>query len=674
MQATAQVFQLNLNNKMKQMLYFLRFILLYCYYFLLLLLLAITAKAQNLDSLHSIWQHKTLSDSIRVAAYKDYIWNGFLFSKPDTAAVLAESLNRFATEHNYPKAAAQAYNLKGIANHLQGNYSRALENYMLALPIFEEVGDKLGYANSLNNIGNLYNNQGNYALALTYYEKSLAIKEEIGDKGGIASSLGNIGNIYKNQGNYKRALEYYEKLPAIFEKSGDKQGYANSLNNIGNIYHNQGNYPRGLEYYEKSLAIQEGLGNKKGIAYSLSNIGLIYKDQVNYSRALEYTKKALAVREEIKDKSGIASSLKNIGVIYQNQGDFQMAMKACQNALLIAEEIGVLDQQKGACQCLYETYKVMGKGNEALKYLEKMNGITDSLKAEETGKKLQQMEFAKQMLQDSIVKAEESRLIEAVHKEEVRQKNQNRNIAYGIGGMILLLSGGLYSRLRYVRKAKNIIEKEKDRSENLLLNILPAEIAAELKEKGRADARDFDLVSILFTDFKSFTETSSKLSAAELVNEINTCFETFDGIVGKYGIEKIKTIGDSYMAAGGLPVPSDRSVKNTVLAALEMQRFIAERKTMNDAIGKQAFEMRVGIHSGPVVAGIVGVKKFQYDIWGDTVNIASRFENNSDVGKVNISQSTYDLLHADQDFKFENRGKIEVKGKGEMAMYYVELV
>jgi adenylate cyclase len=270
-----------------------------------------------------------------------------------------------------------------------------------------------------------------------------------------------------------------------------------------------------------------------------------------------------------------------------------------------------------------------------------------------------------------LAQVEKDRLVEDAHQEEVRQKNKTRNILAGLGLLVLLLAGGIYSRLRYVRKSKAIIEEEKDRSNNLLLNILPADIAEELKIHGKAEARDFDMVSILFTDFKGFTEASAKLSAADLVNEINACFEAFDDICGTYQVEKIKTIGDAYMAAGGLPVPTDDSIKNTVLAALEMQAFITKRKTELDAEGKPAFQMRVGIHTGPVVAGIVGVKKFQYDIWGDTVNTASRMESAGEVSKVNISQATYDILKDDQDFTFTSRGKIEAKGKGEIEMYFV---
>ncbi len=212
---------------------------------------------------------------------------------------------------------------------------------------------------------------------------------------------------------------------------------------------------------------------------------------------------------------------------------------------------------------------------------------------------------------------------------------------------------------------------EKDRSENLLLNILPAEIAEELKLKGKADARDFEMVSILFSDFKGFTAQSAKLSASELVNEINFCFEAFDGIMEKFGIEKIKTIGDAYMAAGDLPVPTDDAIKNTVLAALDMQAFVKQRKAEKDTKDLPTFEMRVGIHTGPVVAGIVGLKKFQNDIWRDTVNTASRMETNGEVGKVNISETTYALLSDNPSLSFISRGKIEAKGKGEIEMYFV---
>jgi adenylate cyclase len=213
---------------------------------------------------------------------------------------------------------------------------------------------------------------------------------------------------------------------------------------------------------------------------------------------------------------------------------------------------------------------------------------------------------------------------------------------------------------------------EKDRSEALLLNILPAEIAEELKEKGSVNAQEFDLASILFTDFKSFTQTAEKMTPQSLVEEINICFKAFDLIAGKYHIEKIKTIGDAYMAAGGIPHPDENSTKNIVLAGLEMQEFVVKRAIENEQNEIPFFEMRLGIHAGPIVAGIVGVKKFQYDVWGDAVNTASRMESNGMVGKVNISETLYELIKDEECFTFEYRGHIHAKGKGEIKMYFVE--
>lgn len=211
---------------------------------------------------------------------------------------------------------------------------------------------------------------------------------------------------------------------------------------------------------------------------------------------------------------------------------------------------------------------------------------------------------------------------------------------------------------------------EKKKSDELLLNILPEEVAEELKAKGTADAKQFDDVTVMFTDFKGFTQISERLSPSELVAEIHTCFKEFDNIIGKHNIEKIKTIGDAYMCAGGLPVANTTNATDVVQAALEIQKFMLGHLQLRKGEGKEVFEIRIGIHTGPVVAGIVGVKKFAYDIWGDTVNIASRMESSGEAGKVNISGSTYELVK--DKFKCEYRGKIEAKNKGQIDMYFVE--
>ncbi|MBD0293639.1 MAG: adenylate/guanylate cyclase domain-containing protein [Flavisolibacter sp.] len=202
----------------------------------------------------------------------------------------------------------------------------------------------------------------------------------------------------------------------------------------------------------------------------------------------------------------------------------------------------------------------------------------------------------------------------------------------------------------------------------LFLNILPADTADELKATGTAKAKYYQSVSVLFADFKGFTQMSERLPPAMLVSELNEVFTAFDRIIQKYEIEKIKTIGDAYMCAGGLPVPNNTHPKDVVNAALEMRDYIHQcNENRQDDI---VFEVRLGISTGPVISGIVGLKKFAYDIWGDTVNIAARMETCSEPGRINISGATYELIK--DDFYCTYRGKINAKNKGEVDMYFVE--
>ena len=214
------------------------------------------------------------------------------------------------------------------------------------------------------------------------------------------------------------------------------------------------------------------------------------------------------------------------------------------------------------------------------------------------------------------------------------------------------------------------LQIEKEKSDELLLNILPYDIAMELKEKGSADAKKFENVTVLFTDFEGFSQIAEEMNAVDLVSEIDYCFKEFDRIIQKHNIEKIKTIGDAYMAVGGLPLTNDSHPVDIVNAAIEILEFMEDHKKRKLAESKPVFEIRIGIHSGNVVAGIVGFKKFAYDIWGDTVNVASRMESCGEIGKINISGTTYELVK--DQFKCKYRGKIQAKNKGEIDMYFVE--
>lgn len=228
----------------------------------------------------------------------------------------------------------------------------------------------------------------------------------------------------------------------------------------------------------------------------------------------------------------------------------------------------------------------------------------------------------------------------------------------------------IQQQMNLLESQKEEIAKEKEKADRLLENILPIEIAKELKTTGEAKSRSFDEVTVMFTDFKGFTEFAENMSPEALVKELNTCFCAFDEIMLKHGIEKIKTIGDSYMCAGGLPVTNNTHPIDTVNAAIDVLDFMDKLKAEHIANGTKYLELRIGLHTGPVVAGVVGINRFQYDIWGDTVNMASRIESNGEVGKINLSEATYKLIK--DKFNCTPRGEIDVKGKGMKKMYFLD--
>ncbi|MFN0034909.1 MAG: adenylate/guanylate cyclase domain-containing protein [Saprospiraceae bacterium] len=259
----------------------------------------------------------------------------------------------------------------------------------------------------------------------------------------------------------------------------------------------------------------------------------------------------------------------------------------------------------------------------------------------------------------------------------LREADSNRKFNYAIMGVLLLLAGG--SMFSFVRARQNTrvlevknktIREEQERSENLLLNILPTLVADELKKKGRTQARYFEDVSVLFADFVGFSQIAEQLTPQQLVTELDTCFQKFDDIIARNGLEKIKTIGDAYMCAGGVPDGGGAQLRDMVAAAKEMQTWLAEWNAGRDKEGLPRFDARIGIHRGPVVAGVVGSKKFAFDIWGDTVNIAARVEQAGEGGRINISGEAYNVVK--DFFPCHYRGKISAKNKGEIDMYFVE--
>ncbi len=578
-------------------------------------------------------------------------------NNPDKAMEYANQCLSLSEQIGYKKGISNAYNSMGNINIYKGDNLLALEFFKKSLTIREEIADKKGIVDSYIGIGTVNYNQGNYLEALKNYFVSLKEVEENGDKAGMAMCYNNMALVYQHQGNYPEALKNYSASLKICEERGNKNGLANSYNNIGIVYENQGNYPEALKSYFASLKISKEIGFKRTIGACYTNLGSIYYKQGNYPEAMKYNLAGLKTFEEIGQKDGITICYTNIGEVYLKEKKFKEASEYLNKGLLLSKEMGGLDNIVEIYNNLTKLDSAQGNFNKALEHYKLFIAMRDSLNNNENTKKTVALqmnyEFNKKQAADSIKSTEEKKVIKA----ELKQEQTKSYALYGGLALMVLVAFVFF-------KQRNKIGIEKKRSDDLLLNILPAEVAEELKATGAAEAKQFDNVSVLFTDFVGFTSISERLSPKELVKEIHQCFTAFDEIIERNGLEKIKTIGDAYLAVCGMPMEDKDHAKKAVKAAIEIMDFINKRMVEG---GK--FNIRIGINSGPLVAGIVGVKKFAYDIWGDTVNTAARMEQHSQNGKINISGSTYELVK--NDFKCEQRGKIEAKNKGEVDMYFV---
>jgi class 3 adenylate cyclase/Tfp pilus assembly protein PilF len=520
--------------------------------------------------------------------------------------------------------------------------------------------------NLLKTLASAYAAVGDLERSLQCLLDELAIVNDMRDSAMLGGVLTNIGVAYQNQGYPKEALSYYRQSLGITRRTGNTYSQAMSLGNIGTCIASL--YPDSTMYYYKSalkVADSPDMHDREGfMGWMLNNIGVHFAREGQVDSAFHYYFKSLAIRKSIDHRLGLSIINRQIANLYLSTGNLDSALKCVNVALKMSMDNGFVRSLEDGYLTRSQIYQRMNRYQDAFYDYQQHIEIRDSLYNDNNTKEIVQQtmryEYGRKHLADSLNHLSEI----SIHEQKVRRQKLERNGF--MGGFVLV---GIFAAVFFLQR--NRIGKEKNRSEELLLNILPAEVAQELKEKGQTEAQLIDSVTVLFTDFKGFTVLTEKLSPKELVNDLNTCFSEFDHITAKYGIEKIKTIGDSYMAAGGLPKPSSTHAADVINAAMEMRDVVKAIKAKRLELGLPYFEIRIGVHTGPVVAGIVGVKKFQYDIWGDTVNTASRMESSGEVGKINISQASYELLKYDPQFVFENRGKIKAKGKGKIEMYFV---
>ena len=630
--------------------------------------------AQN-DSLWRVWRDTSAPDSARLKAIQVLAWKT-VFEQPDSGSALADQQLALAERAKDQLAQYEAYTTLAVAASMKSDYTTSLAYLQKCLASAQTMEDRKREANTYSNMSNVYKNLGDLPLALEQLRKSLRIDTELNNKEGLAGTYNNIGNIHTELGDLEAALENYQRSAALGEEIGNIRGRAQAFLNLGATHLELGAHDTALTEFQRSLVLYKQMERKleQGMAYN--NLGRVYGKLGRMPEAFASLDSAEVLLSTIGSMKQLARTYINRGNLHLDLGHHARAVAACSEGSRLAQEHALLQQMRECQLCLTKAYEGLGDFRKAFFAQRAYQLANDSLLVLNDSKEVARMEvaraFQERMLADSLTHVQDRHARELAHQEQLGEERDRRNLFLVSGVGVLLIAGGLWARLRFMRRSRAAIALEKDRSDELLHNILPHEVAAELKEKGHAEARHFDRATILFTDFKGFTEASELLSPQELVEELNVCFKAFDRIITARGIEKIKTIGDAYMCAGGLPDPEASSPADVVHAALEMQAFMRLRKQERDANGRPAFEMRVGIHTGPVVAGIVGVKKFQYDIWGDTVNTASRMESSGTAGQVNISEHTYALVRDEPGLRFQPRGLVAAKGKGELRMYFVE--
>ena len=574
------------------------------------------------DSLEIIYNQNIYSNEEKLPILKDLT---FYQLNTDKKLTQSTELIQLARELDSVKYLYHGYLQKGNALKLKSEMSSALESYIEAAKIAMEENWSMELGATYITIADVYSIMKNHDNAVSYYRNAISILREANDSIKLASALLNAGDEYFNQRQLDSALAFFEESGKIF---------------------------RAIDY-------------EIGVAYNLGNVGMVYAEQGKDAFAQANINEAIIILERLEDFYPISVYLTYISDIYKRQKDYSKAIGYAQRSLNMAKHNDLKDQVSGAHMKLSEIYETIGNHQKSLRHYKQHIAYRDSVK------NLEAVEQIADLRTDFEVSQKQNEIDLLQKESEIQELRAKRNQYFNYASItvllaVLILAVGLYRRYRYIEKTKNIIEEEKNRSDNLLLNILPAETALELKQNGHVKAKRFDSVTVLFTDFKDFTQYAEKLSPEQLVEAVDYYYSKFDEIIDKYGMEKIKTLGDSYMCAGGIPFVTDDHAMKMVEVAIEIVDFVEEAKKDND---HSRFDIRIGINTGPIVAGVVGTKKFAYDIWGEAVNLASRMESNSQPGKINISENTYNLIK--RAYKCKYRGEISMKHKRSTRMYFV---
>lgn len=657
--------------------------------------------------------------------------NYFLTGQPDSAMVyFGELENLYLNSQEDKKRVAlyqQIVTLFKDANLL----TEALAYNEKIKSIIEKDKDPALMATIVNNIGYINSTLGNHEKALTFFKQTreLCKEEAYVDQ---AALLTNIGITYHNLKRSNSAIDYLRQAEKLLRKNGDpKKEKASLVYTLAVIYLNGNDIYNAKLSIDEAEKIATQDNNQLLLTDIYATAGNIDEKLYQYESALDYYQRHLLLRDSflLEERKRQQDLLQQQFLLNRSEKETRLLMVQQDIQKLM---ISQLNLEKDKISLESEKLQLENKTKESeLIRLQQERAIQEgeiknkALEAERTEQTLrltaqrleteqkeralgelrqkEELERLKQQnlyRENDMLKKDKDLLTKdknlLTQQQELDRLNLEKRqgeletiyVLSGIGLLILLmiLAGLFYFRganLKLAEQNEQIenqkieiehshqqVEEERQKAEEILLNILPAETARELKETGVATPRTYEMVSVLFSDFSEFTSAAEEMEPDELIEELNICFMKFDEIMEQNNMEKIKTIGDSYMCAGGVPAANKTNPIDAINAAKAMQAYIRARRSAREKEGRKYWGMRIGIHTGEVIAGVVGKKKFAYDIWGDTVNLASRMESSGEDGKINISDATYKYVK--DIYKCQYRGGIVAKNKGSVEMYFVE--
>lgn len=631
--------------------------------FLLWITVAANGQDKTTDSLTALLPHAP-DDSAKVDLLIE-LSKSFYNRSWDSSIKSAEEAVALAEKINYKKGLAVAYKNIGVANYFKGTPVSAVEAWDRSLKIFQELEDKQGEANILSNLGGVFV-LSDESRALDYYLRSLRLAEQIQDSFRIATLNNNIGALYdKKPATVPNALESYRKAISVSQKNNYPEALGMATGNIGDIYLKRNEFDSALYYFRIG---EKELKGKANLPLALNNLGKLYLRKREFDSAFKYHQLAYDEAVKAENKMYIIPALLGIADIYSEKDQPRQALTYYKQAEEVATGVKSDDDLRHTYEGLAAVYRSLDDYRNAYNYQVKLNDVRMKIFNEQSYSNFNNLRFdfdlQKKEAQISLLSRDK-----ALQELDLNRQKVTKNAL--IGGLVLV-SAFIFIMFRNYRnkiKVNRLLDNQKAEIERLLSNILPTEVAKELQRDGVATPRFYESVAVLFTDFKNFTTLADHMSSQEVVAELNACFIAFDDIVEKYKLEKIKTIGDAYMCASGIPTPCDEYLLNMVKAALEIRQVMEVRNSARKKDGLMPWELRIGIHVGPLVAGVVGKKKYAYDIWGSTVNIASRMESNGEPGEINMSETTYMLIK--DHYHCHYRGKIYAKNVGEIDMYFL---